>query len=144
MTTVRESAFAGAALTSVVIPASVSFIESGAFSGCAALTEIHFGHSADDSLTIQSAAFAVYGEEMLSTTVFVQDADVYSMHLNIRDYDWFNDGREVTFRSNEREPAVIDSASVIFNGLIQIKYYFVLPDSLKNAEDCSLVFYKDG
>ena len=37
--------------------------------------------------------------------------------------------------------AIIDSASVVFNGLIQLKYYFIIPDELLNQAGTALVFY---
>lgn len=62
--------------------------------------------------------------------------------------DEFSDGRFDAYSFPEEdfgadEGPVIHSVSLLFDGLLRIKYYFVLPDSLKNGEG-SIQFSRGG
>ncbi len=63
--------------------------------------------------------------------------------------DEFADGRFASYTFPEEDygtlnEAVIHSASVVFDGMLRIKYYFVFPDSLVNTPGASLVFSREG
>ena len=52
-----------------------------------------------------------------------------------------------TFPDNDYSPAagaVIHSVSLLFDGLLRIKYYFVLPESLRAEQGSSILFSRDG
>lgn len=38
----------------------------------------------------------------------------------------------------------LHTAAVVFDGLIRIKYYYTIPESLRNQEGAAIVFYKNG
>ena len=48
---------------------------------------------------------------------------------------------EITGSSNT---IYIHSASAVFEGLINLKYYYEIPDGLMSQDDAAIVFYKDG
>ena len=52
--------------------------------------------------------------------------------------------KQITVEGIEKKPATIYSASVVFNGLIQMKYYYILPDYVTEDPGAYLRFTKNG
>ena len=71
-----------------------------------------------------------------------------SWQLNGEDYDFASPViGDITLNAvwtASNMTAVINSASVVFDGLIRIKYYFTIPEDLVNQPDAAIVFYKEN
>lgn len=106
-------------LASVRLPISLEKIEDSAFYDCTGLQNIYYPGTSE-----QWAAIKIIGD---------YNAPLYSAAVNT----------QVT-EGPEQDTAVIDQASVIFDGLLRLKYYLILPDPLKDSSSCFIVFYNNG
>ena len=106
MNTIGFHAFESCAgLTKLTIPESVTSIGFCAFAYCDKLKEIEFCHSAKAALKFEGVedtkpnSFFSAGETAIETTITVPDAD--NINPAISGYDWANDCRTVTYKSQE-------------------------------------------
>ena len=137
VTSIGDGACQGCtALTSVTIPSGVTSIGDGAFYDCSALTSVTFPASVT---SIGKSAFE-YCDKL--TDVYYGGTEEQAAAAEIGEV---NDPLlNATIHFTEPLKIVINSASVVFDGLIRLKYYFTLPDALLDASDSYLVFYRNG
>ena len=95
------------------IPNTVIRIYDQAFESCGSLTDIAFGHRADDSLTIDSFAFS--NSSNIARTIHVPSTR--KINRTIENYRWQNGSSSITFVSSESIPmeelAIEGSESVL-------------------------------
>ena len=140
VTSIGDGACQGCtALTSVTIPAGVTSIGDGAFYDCSALTSVTFPTSVT---SIGKSAFEYCGK---LTDVYYGGTEEQAAAAEIAEGNECLTNATIHFTEPPAEPLkiVINSASVVFDGLIRLKYYFTLPDVLLDASDSYLVFYKN-
>ena len=91
------------ALATVSIPASVHLVSTFAFDRCFALTDLYFGHTAADQLSLASHSFYAYNYDNEYFPVTIHVPTSRDINSAIRNYDW--DYRTVTYAYTGNIPA---------------------------------------